>query len=311
MRGIRRCGYAFHPAKITQAGRSTKFIGSKIFRRARPRRAVEQFLSANRERNIETNRMQQHKNAQKNGPERATVRIAVTEGGPYLVYGRPPLSAQYILPDDENHSWYFQEGRHFSTENEPTALCRCGGSHRHPYCDGHHETRVWDSRLTAPAAGRPEKITVIEGPTLELFDAPGRCVFARFCHHRGDTWALTRQSDRPEARRQAIRGASICPGGRLTARDRQSRQFYEFRFEPSLGLIEDDAIGASGGLWVRGGIPVLRPGGTQAEVRNRVVLCRCGLSRNKPYCDGTHAAAKWRDGLENAPVGETLPEEVY
>ena len=54
--------------------------------------------------------------------------ITVTETGPYLVYGRPPLAEQFIMPDESNDSWYFQEGRHFSTESEPTALCRCGAS---------------------------------------------------------------------------------------------------------------------------------------------------------------------------------------
>ena len=86
---------------------------------------------------------------------------------------------------------------------------------------------------------------------------------------------------------------------------------YEFRFEPSLGLIEDIAIGSSGGLWIRGGIPLRREDGTTYEIRNRVVVCRCGQSANKPYCDGTHAAIKWRDDLQGDPVGETLPEEVY
>ena len=33
--------------------------------------------------------------------------------------------------------------------------------------------------------------------------------------------------------------------------------------------------------------------------------------RDRPYCDGTHAAIKWRDELNGEPVGETLPEEVY
>ncbi len=32
------------------------------------------------------------------------------------------------------------------------------------------------------------------------------------------------------------------------------------------------------------------------EVRNRVTLCRCGQSKNKPLCDGTHAAAGFREG---------------
>ena len=80
---------------------------------------------------------------------------------------------------------------------------------------------------------------------------------------------------------------------------------------PCLGLIEDITIGASGGLWIRGGIPMRREGGQTYEIRNRVVACRCGQSANKPYCDGTHASIKWKDDLAGEPVGETLPEEVY
>lgn len=53
------------------------------------------------------------------------IAITVTEKGPYLVTGNPPLAMQFIMPDSEGESWYFQEGRHFSTEKEPTALCRC------------------------------------------------------------------------------------------------------------------------------------------------------------------------------------------
>lgn len=255
--------------------------------------------------------MQYPKNSIDNTSPGEAASITVTERGPYLVYGRPPLSVQYILPDDENNSWYFQEGRHFSTENEPTALCRCGSSHRHPYCDGSHTHAVWNPRLTAPATPRESDLKRIEGPTLELLDDTSRCVFARFCHARGNTWQLAQHSDNEEARQLAIREASMCPGGRLTARDRQSLRTFEFRFEPSLGLIEDDAIGASGGLWVRGGIAIRRPSGEEDAPRNRVVLCRCGQSSNKPYCDGTHAAMRWRDELKSRPTGETLPEKVY
>ena len=151
----------------------------------------------------------------------------------------------------------------------------------------------------------------IRGERIVLTDNAKYCTFARFCHPAGDVWTLTEHSDDPASRKLAVREASMCPGGRLTAWDRETGKPYEFRFEPSLGLIEDEAIGSSGGLWVRGGIPLRREDGRVYEIRNRMVLCRCGQSANKPYCDGTHAAVKWRDRIDGQPVGETLPEEVY
>ena len=44
----------------------------------------------------------------------------------------------------------------------------------------------------------------------------------------------------------------------------------------------------AGPLWVTGGIPIERADGEPLERRNRVTLCRCGLSGQKPLCDGTH-----------------------
>lgn len=238
-------------------------------------------------------------------------RIVVTERGPYLVYGRPPLAEQFIMPNESNESWYFQEGKHFSTESEPTPLCRCGASKRKPYCDGAHEHARWDPTPASADESLLDGAEVIEGGTLAMTDNPKYCVFARFCHPFGDAWTLTEQSDDPDARKMAIREASMCPSSRLMAWDRRTGKPFEFRFEPSLGLIEDPPVGSSGGLWIRGGIPVVREDGTTYEIRNRAVVCRCGQSANKPYCDGTHAAIKWRDDLEGEPVGETVPEEVY
>jgi CDGSH-type Zn-finger protein len=44
---------------------------------------------------------------------------------------------------------------------------------------------------------------------------------------------------------------------------------------------------------VRGGIRIQAPDGFVYEVRNRVTLCRCGESKNMPFCDGTHDAIKF------------------
>ena len=48
---------------------------------------------------------------------------------------------------------------------------------------------------------------------------------------------------------------------------------------------------------VRGGIQIESADGFKYEVRNRVTLCRCGKSQNKPFCDGTHAQIKFRDDV--------------
>jgi hypothetical protein len=78
---------------------------------------------------------------------------------------------------------------------------------------------------------------------------------------------------------------------------KENRQVFEPKVDPSIGLVEDPAQKYSGPIWARRGIRVEAADGTSYEVRNRVTLCRCGASKNKPYCDGQHAAVGFNDGL--------------
>lgn len=132
-----------------------------------------------------------------------------------------------------------------------------------------------------------------------------------FATPRGGTWRLTEGSTDPKRKELAIRQSQLCPGARLTHFNTQTGIPYELDYAPSLGLLEDQQIGVSAGLWVRGGVPISQQEGIEYEVRNRVVLCRCGASHNKPYCDGSHASIEWHDEIEGEPTGETLPEQVY
>ena len=223
--------------------------------------------------------------------------ITITDAGPIMVYGKPPLSQQIIVPNAEGENWEFRHGKSYSTDNEPTALCRCGESDNKPYCDGSHVRADWDPNLTASNRPLLENAKGFDGPTLVLSDNEKYCVFARFCDAKGRVWNLVGQSDNEQARDLTIREANLCPGGRLSAWDKSSGEPFEPEFEPSLGLVEDPPIGVSGGLWVRGGIPVSKEDGTTFEIRNRVMLCRCGQSSNKPFCDGTHASMKFHDKL--------------
>lgn len=238
-------------------------------------------------------------------------KIVISEKGPYLVYGNPPLSQQFIMHNNLGESWYFQKGQQFSTSQEPTALCRCGGTKKGPYCDGSHTHIDWNPKCKASMSGILDHIEIISAEEISITDNKTYCAFARFCDAATGITALTESSDDPIARRLAIRQASLCPSGRLLAWDNDSDKPYEPSYKPSLGLIEDNTILASGGLWVRGGISLEREDGRKYEIRNRSILCRCGKSSNKPYCDGTHAIAGWRDAIEGMPCGETTPEEIY
>ena len=51
-------------------------------------------------------------------------------------------------------------------------------------------------------------------------------------------------------------------------------------------------------IWLRGGISLMSADGYRYEVRNRMTICRCGASKNKPFCDGSHNAAGFQaDGV--------------
>jgi CDGSH-type Zn-finger protein len=50
---------------------------------------------------------------------------------------------------------------------------------------------------------------------------------------------------------------------------------------------------------VRGSFEVTDASGrVVAKRRNTIALCRCGASRTKPFCDGTHKAIGFRAGDE-------------
>lgn len=227
-----------------------------------------------------------------------SIRVEIQDNGPYLVFGTLPIKQQFIIPDNHGFSWVFRQGiKDYAVAKTPTALCRCGASTHKPYCDGSHLRADWDESLTAPHAPLLSDAAIIEGPTLNLSDNRKYCAFARFCDAKGDTWNLTLQSDDPKKRQLAIYTASHCPAGRLKEWDTELDKPFELQLKPAIGIIEDPALNVSGGLWLMGGIPVKDSTGYTYEVRNRVTLCRCGQSSNKPFCDGTHATMKFKDGL--------------
>lgn len=215
-------------------------------------------------------------------------RIDIAKDGPYLVSGGLPLLQQSIVTNAEGESLEYHEDKRFPLQKQ-YALCRCGQSANKPFCDGTHATLPFDGTETASREPYLEQAQTVEGPSLRLTDAEGLCAFARFCDPKGRIWNLVQEPDNPETRKIIEHEAAHCPAGRLVLWDLETGKPIEPKFEPSLVLIEDTDKEVSGPIWVRGGIPVVSADGATLEIRNRVTLCRCGSSANKPYCDGSHA----------------------
>jgi len=217
----------------------------------------------------------------------ANSKIRVLKNGPYLVSGNTPLIKMTIQCNNQGIPDKWLIGEKLQTP-ETYALCRCGKSLNKPFCDGNHVKVNFDGTEVSDNDPFDKMAKTIDGPTLKLKDAEILCASARFCHRGGDIWPQIPKSDDPKLKQNAVRNACDCPSGRLVVIDKVSGKMIESSLEKSIGLIEEPAIGVDGPIWVRGGIPIHSADGKLYEIRNRVTLCRCGKSTNKPFCDSSH-----------------------
>jgi len=223
------------------------------------------------------------------------MRIKVTTDGPYVVSGRVPLYVVSIVPDAEGESESWRVEARLD-DRERCGLCRCGHSESKPLCDGSHALVGFDGTETAEFGPYRDRCETLVGPHVDVADLEELCADARFCHRDGTVWRRVYEDD-PEAVETVVRECGLCPSGRYTAIDRNSGEEHEPELEASIAFVQDPQMGVSGPIWVRGGIEIESADGRSYEVRNRVTLCRCGKSKNKPYCDGSHIAEGFHDHL--------------
>ena len=221
------------------------------------------------------------------GESRSSGQIKVMKNGPYIVSGNIPLYPMTIRCSKKNTPTEWVVGEKLRTP-EKYLLCRCGNSSKKPFCDGSHLKVNFDGTEKSDNILFDEVAKEIDGPTLKLKDAELFCASARFCHRGGDIWDVIHKTDELWARKNVVENSADCPSGRLVVVDKESGKTIEPMLEESIGFINDPAMDTEGPIWVRGRIPVFSANGKMYEVRNRVTLCRCGKSMNKPFCDSSH-----------------------
>jgi CDGSH-type Zn-finger protein len=228
-------------------------------------------------------------------------RIVVLENGPYVVYGRIPLRRKRKIVSADNDSLTWQTQETLETE-EIYALCRCGRSGSKPFCDGTHAVEGFDGEEATELRPYAELRHVHDGVGISAQRVGELCIHAAFCigHTRPIAKMLDDTAD-PDVRSNVMGRIDHCPSGSYSYALRRGDESVEPDLPVAISVLEEEN-GQASALWVTGEVPVTRSDGRPLELRNRVTLCRCGHSGNKPLCDGTHRTIGFRD--ESGPEPE-------
>jgi len=221
-------------------------------------------------------------------------RIAVLPNGPYVVYGRVPLRRKQKIVSETNDSVTWQTSAPMETE-DTYALCRCGRSGSKPFCDGTHAVVGFDGHESATTLTYAGQQHVHDGIGISAQRVGELCIHAAFCIGRtrpiADMLADTGDSD---VRSEVMSRIDHCPSGSYSYALERGGETIEVDLPEAIAVLEEENDQASA-LWVTGRVPVHRADGEPFETRNRMTLCRCGQSGNKPLCDGTHRKIGFRD----------------
>jgi len=207
--------------------------------------------------------------------------ITVAANGPYLVAGNVPLYRRHDVQSELGEPMTWVTTATLETKDR-YALCRCGGSGNKPFCDGTHarEGFTADDVASGSYDSRADDV----GGELGVRYDKGICVHAGFCGTTvTNVWDEAAKTGDTASRMHAIAMIEHCPSGALTYQ--LEGAVNEPLYPQAVSIIND------GPLWVTANVPITTADGTTLESRNRVTLCRCGQSSNKPLCDGSHKAA--------------------
>ena len=167
---------------------------------------------------------------------------------------------------------------------KPTlALCRCSRSETKPLCDGAHSQAGFSDEKDD---GRvPDRRESYAGTTVTIHDNRGICSHAGFCTDNLPKVFRTGVEPwiDPDAAPpgEVTRVVGMCPSGAL-AHSVGGVEHGDQEREAAIRVTPHGPYRLEGGVELEG---VESLEGTSAEHRT---LCRCGHSRNKPFCDGRH-----------------------
>ncbi len=220
-------------------------------------------------------------------------KIIVKKDGPFIVIGNIPLVRKVQVVSEYGEPLTWEKVLTYKLY-ETYALCRCGHSSHKPFCDGTHHSVQFDGTETADVGLTADRqVLCAGGRQIVVKRDISLCINSGFCGDRFATLEdLVSDCDDTRIRSLVIAMIERCPSGSFTYSLEENGPDLEpdlpRQVAVTVEITSDGPI--MGPLWVTGNIRIERADGQPLESRNRVTLCRCGLSKNKPLCDGTHRA---------------------
>lgn len=181
------------------------------------------------------------------------------------------------------------DGQELATE-PAMFLCRCGHSANKPFCDGAHRQAGFSSDPGDMSA--KDRDYAYAGAQVAVHFNKLLCSHAAECGTRLS--AVFDPSQKPWVQPDAGTPDQIaevvraCPSGALrhgapgAAPDHEVGEDVRISIERH-GPYRVENVTLEADNWGK------------SQSTRKYVLCRCGLSKNKPFCDGTHRDENWRD----------------
>ena len=199
--------------------------------------------------------------------------IKEVENGPLILEADSPVLSK--------------DGEDVVTES-PAYLCRCGASQNKPFCDGAHQKKGFSSKTEISK----ELTFTYEGKELEVNFNRSICAGASACV-KGlpsvflegglENWIVPDN----DTANNVINVINNCPSGALSYRLNNKLHIDE-RANPKINIIKNGPYNVEG-------IPCMHETRPTNASQTKYTLCRCGYSKNKPYCDYSHAQNNWTD----------------
>ena len=167
-------------------------------------------------------------------------------------------------------------------------LCRCGGSMNKPFCDGAHKRNGFSGARISD--GAKDRVKSYAGAGVTVHDNRSVCMHAAEC--TGGLDKVFKYGERPwidpagAPPQMIVETVRRCPSGALTY-TLDGREPQPESWPPSITVMKD-------GPYAVLGIELVGAEFAQGAPRERYTLCRCGASKNKPFCDGSHAESGFK-----------------